>query len=60
MTYFLGFFFGPGLPLGLGVPSPFWARARFAPGAGPLRFLLRSVGAEPSARGAGVDADSDA
>jgi hypothetical protein len=58
-TYFRGFFFGPGLPLGLGVLSPVMLGPRFAPAAGALRFLLLSDGVEPSARAAGVDADSE-
>lgn len=41
LTYSLGFFFGPGFPLGLGSPSAVKERPLFEPGFGPgIPFLL--------------------
>jgi hypothetical protein len=58
-TYNRGFFFGPGLPLGLGCPSIKSAIFRLVPGAGPFRFFVGSdeVGLSD---GSGVEFDSDA
>lgn len=64
-TYSRGFFFGPGLPRGFGVPSDVNAMFRLKPGAGPFRFLGGSVdvlvalsGADAGA-GAGVELGSE-
>lgn len=57
MTYFLGFFLGPGLPLTLESPLT-WPRARLAAAAEPLPFL--PFGVDASAPGAGVLFGSDA
>lgn len=61
-THSLGFFLGPGLPLGLGWPST--VRFRFVPGAGPFRFFTGSpfVAVSPFVTpfGAGVEFDSEA
>src|SRR5450755_4325224 len=63
-TYNLGFFFGPGLPRGLGRASVPWPRPRFCPGFGPgIPFLfVTSVGAGVGAAGggAGVELGSEA
>lgn len=41
VTYRRGFFLGPGLPRGLGVPSVDWPAVRFEPGLGPgMPFLF--------------------
>ena len=58
-TYSLGFFLGPGLPLGLVILSTLRPMFRFVPGAGPLRFFGGSAGLEESCAGAGVELDSD-
>lgn len=65
LTYSLGFFFGPGLPRGFGVPSltP-WPNARFVPAFGtPRPFFAepspRGGGRGPSAFGAGVEFASE-
>lgn len=58
-TYSLGFFFGPGFPLGLGVVSLIWFTPRLAPGLGPGTPLRRGVSAA-EVPAAGVDAASDA
>jgi hypothetical protein len=59
-TYSLGFFFGPGLPLGFGRPSvPSDPRPLFDPGMGPFLFLGGSAGVAPSVGGAGVEFESD-
>jgi hypothetical protein len=63
-TYSRGFFFGPGLPRGLGTPSAVRETFRFVPGAGPFRFLGGSVVVSASGAGtgvgAGVEFDSEA
>lgn len=59
-TYSRGFFLGPGLPLGFGIPSVAMGVLLLEPGAGPFRFFVDSVGFEGSCGGAGVEFDSDA
>lgn len=60
-TYSLGFFFGPGFPLGFGVLSAIILVDLFDPAfaPGPLFFGI-SAGGEPAVGGAGVAFDSDA
>ena len=60
-AYRRGFFLGPGLPLGLGVPftSNAEPRLRFKPEPGPFRFLDESVEFASPFVGAGVALDSD-
>lgn len=61
VTYNLGFFLGPGLPRGLGVPldSNICPRLLLYPGAGPLRFLEGSEELASPFEGAGVELDSE-
>lgn len=60
-TYRRGFFLGPGLPLGLGVPftSNAEPRLRFKAAPGAFRFLDESVEFASPFVGAGVALDSD-
>jgi hypothetical protein len=55
ITYTLGFFLGPGLPLCLGPTSPL-AKPLLLPALGPNKDFLRALSAPP----AGVDAASEA
>ena len=63
-TYSLGFFFGPGFPLGFGVDSVPTPDPRFVPGFGPAMpfFFVSSVAGSTAelAPGAGVEFVSDA
>ena len=58
-SYSLGFFFGPGLPRGLGKVSIITPVLFLDPDAGFLRFFELSVGLVPSCTGAGVELDSE-
>ena len=61
-TYNLGFFFGPGLPLGLGTLLEPSREPRLKPGAGPFLFLDGApspVGVGASVNGAGFEAVSE-
>jgi len=58
----LGFFFGPGLPRGLGVPldsAAIWPRLLLLPAEGFFRFFEASA-LDASPFGAGVEFDSEA
>jgi hypothetical protein len=60
MTYSLGFFLGPGLPRGLGMPSTVKPIFRFVPGARSFFFLVGSPELAASEAGTGVELDSEA
>lgn len=60
VTYSLGFFFGPGLPRGLGRPSDPTPEFRLRPDISPFRFFGGpSAGVGASVGGAGVELASD-
>ena len=59
-TYNLGFFLGPGLPLGFGWPSTVRETFLLVPGAGIFRFFVGSPLVVASVPGAGVELDSEA
>lgn len=54
LTYNLGFFFGPGLPLGLAIASDGIGVDRFTPFA-EMSFFFVSLGVVTSCEGAGVE-----
>ena len=54
LTYNLGFFFGPGLPLGLAIASDGIDVDRFTPFA-EMSFFFVSLGVVTSCEGAGVE-----
>lgn len=59
ITYSLGFFLGPGLPLGLGPRSPFWVRPLLFPGLGPGIPFLRAPSAPAGVEGASEALSTD-
>lgn len=58
-TYSLGFFFGPGLPLGFVAPSDGIGVDLFTPFIAGVFFLLAAPGVDTSCVGMGVEFASD-